>query len=40
MKNRGPPDGSGGKAAAAQLTRGLGVSTAETRLAGLGRKEE
>ena len=40
MENRGPPDGSGGEAAAAQPTRGLGVSTAETRLVGLGRKEE
>ena len=40
MENRGLPDGSGGEAAAAQPTRGLGVSTAETRLVGLGRKEE
>ena len=39
MENRGPPDGSGGEAAAAQPTRGLGVSTAETRLVGLGRKK-
>ena len=39
MENRGPPDGSGGEAAAVQLTRGLGVSTAETCLVGLGRKE-
>ena len=32
MEKRGLPDGSGGEAAAAQPTRGLGVSTAETRL--------
>ena len=38
LENRGLPDGSGGEAAAAQPTRGLGVSTAETRLLGFGRK--
>ena len=40
MENREPPDSIGGDAAAAQPTRGLGLSTAETRLVGLGRKEE
>ena len=40
MENRGPPDGSGSEAAAAQSATGFGVSTAETRLVGLGRKEK
>ena len=40
MENTGPPGGSGGETTAAQPTRGLGVSIAETRLVGLGRKEE
>ena len=40
MENRGPPDGSGNEAAAAQPTTGIGISTADTRLVGLGKKEK
>ena len=40
MENRGPPYGSGSEAAAAQPTTGLGVSTAETRLGGVGKERK
>ena len=40
MANRGSPNSSGGEIAAAQPTRGVGVSNADTRQMGLGRKEE
>ena len=40
MENTGPLNSSGGEATAAQPTRGVSVSTAETHLVGLKRKEE
>ena len=40
MEKRGMPDGSGGETAAAQPTRGLGVSTPEMHQVGLERKKK